>query len=455
MIRPRRSFALFVALGAVTAFASNARAFVAMAAHWSTAQLPVHYRINEASAPASIGAAGARTAIVAGFASWSAPTCTNWRTVNDGTTTLAAAVAGDGMNSILFRSGTWPPELGAVGTVIGVTTPVYRTGGSFIDADIQFNNVGFRWSLTGASGTVDTQSIATHEEGHFLGLGHTPLSRAVMYASYSGGLRRVLDADDAMGVCAIYPAGTTTGCTVDTMCTTGQRCVMGSCQWVMTDAGSSGGALGDPCSMIQPCMPPNGCLVGSSGTGICSRMCSTASPCPTGFRCALTGAGNVCLPATNGAVGDPCMSGLDCVSNICLPRTSGGGFCSQVCIDSCTCPPAYTCSARGATQYCMPGLHDCSDDAGTPGPDVVDPPDDGVVPDMDTGVASDVPVATGDASRDAGRGDAGAGTMPRGCGCRTAGASSPTSLWSLVLALAIAGVGRRVRRRTSANQRSN
>ncbi len=151
----------------VALIASDALAYQRMAARWNPATFPIPYRVNLTSAPPSIGADGARSAIDMGMASWSAPTCTTWRTTNAGTTAATRARAGDGESSMLWISGSWPGELGSVNVTIGVTTPVWRSGGYIYDADIQYNNVGFVWSLDGRRNTVDTQSIATHENGHF------------------------------------------------------------------------------------------------------------------------------------------------------------------------------------------------------------------------------------------------------------------------------------------------
>lgn len=166
--------------------------------------LPVEYRVNQSTIPASISAI-AVARIDAGFASWAAPACTGWKAKNGGDTDATADYQ-DGVNSIAWRSADWPPELGDVSSIIGVTLPVWGNDGAISDADITFNHVGFQWDDAGLGDNIDTQSIATHEEGHFLGLGHSMVDGATMYPQYAGGTSlRTIEADDIAGVCALYP----------------------------------------------------------------------------------------------------------------------------------------------------------------------------------------------------------------------------------------------------------
>jgi len=60
------------------------------------------------------------------------------------------------------------------------------------------------WSLTGAGGTFDLETVALHETGHLLGLDHSTVAGSVMFPSY-GGVRRALTQDDLDGIRRLYP----------------------------------------------------------------------------------------------------------------------------------------------------------------------------------------------------------------------------------------------------------
>ncbi|MCC6552831.1 MAG: matrixin family metalloprotease [Polyangiaceae bacterium] len=177
--------------------------------------LPVAYQVNPGQAPASISSV-AVLRVDQGFAAWAAPPCTIWATQNAGDT-VASYDYDDGINSIGWIGTEWPHELGPADAIIGFTIPTWDASGALVDVDTVLNAVGFCWNDTGAGGCVDTLSILTHEEGHFLGLGHTGAPGATMWAGYQGGdAPRTLEQDDVDGVCALYPlfppwgTGTTT-----------------------------------------------------------------------------------------------------------------------------------------------------------------------------------------------------------------------------------------------------
>ncbi len=428
----RCALASIVAL-LVSAWSSAGHAFVREESRWNAASLPISYAINLSTAPASIGATGARTAVEGGFTSWAGPTCTAWRTTDTGDTTRRASQS-DRLNTILWISGSWPATLGDPSSVIGVTTPVWTSGGYFIDADIQFNNVGFTWSLDGARNTVDTQSIATHEEGHFLGLDHPPVPSAIMYASYGGGLKRVLTSDDSSGVCAIYPSGTTTpppdaGTVVD----------------AGTPAGT--GATGSPCADSSDCASSR-CV--SDGTNsFCTANCADDCGCPGGFQCRATSLGMICVPGARtcattvrdsgtttpplGTIGDRCTVGTQCSDRFCaFPAGTTAGFCTRACADDSTCPCGYQCfpTDPGGPHVCGPGTDLCASDAGVT-------------------AVGDASVGPDAAAHDAG-GDAGPVTNNPGCGCAVPGAPASSSpIGAMVAVAALAMFTSRRRRRAA------
>lgn len=187
---------------------------------WS--EVPVKYYVNKASFPPNI-ATVAEERLVAGFASWSAPNCTYFDTLLVGDLPDGVADLNDGKNVVLWinKPNAWPSELGPEDSVIGVTLPIWSNDGmghSFIDdADIIFNNVGFCWFdydpvnpgvMCSGGKPVDTASIVTHEQGHFLGLGHSNVSGSTMEPAYLGGNDlATIEQDDIDGICALYPLG--------------------------------------------------------------------------------------------------------------------------------------------------------------------------------------------------------------------------------------------------------
>ncbi len=127
----------------------------------------------------------------------------------------------DGANVVGFAA---RPDLER--TLASTSFLVDTRTGEILESDIFFNST-FRWSVApgGEAGRFDVQSIATHESGHFLGLGHSLLgeteprptggrrliaSGAVMFPiAFTAGniVDRELTADDIAGASDIYPDG--------------------------------------------------------------------------------------------------------------------------------------------------------------------------------------------------------------------------------------------------------
>lgn len=69
-------------------------------------------------------------------------------------------------------------------------------------SDVHFDD-GERWGLNATRRKIDIQTVALHEIGHSLGLGHSNVAAAVMYAFYQG-KRRALNPNDISRIRAIY-----------------------------------------------------------------------------------------------------------------------------------------------------------------------------------------------------------------------------------------------------------
>lgn len=74
--------------------------------------------------------------------------------------------------------------------------------GGNLGGDTHFDNSN-SWSDGGAGATIDFFTVALHEFGHALGLGHSLVVGSVMEDTYAG-VRRTLHADDILGITTIY-----------------------------------------------------------------------------------------------------------------------------------------------------------------------------------------------------------------------------------------------------------
>ncbi|MBM3817826.1 MAG: matrixin family metalloprotease [Acidimicrobiia bacterium] len=215
-----------VALVALLALPAQAQAYLrfsvtlagrAVTLKWQ--RMPVRWFATDRGAP-GVTASAFQSAMARAFATWEAVP----------TASIAFQFAGftgaepfddDDISVLGFQS---RPEmervLGATGFVIDTQT------GEIVESDIFFNSA-FAWSTAadGDPNAFDLESVAVHEIGHFLGLGHSALgetevrpeggrrvlaSGAVMFPIAFGRgntLDRQLQPDDVAGVSDLYPAG--------------------------------------------------------------------------------------------------------------------------------------------------------------------------------------------------------------------------------------------------------
>lgn len=186
--------------------------------------------VRPSSAPmGEVTLADVEDALRFGAEQWAAPGCTDF-TLAIGAATddrrvgfdwRAGSDSDENVNLVVFRGGAaGDPQddwLHAQ-TVLALTTVTFlRSTGRIVDADIEMNDVSYRFTACDPPACTpeqDLKNTLTHELGHALGLDHPPSFQpgsedATMYASApSGDLgKRDLAEDDVEGLCTLYPAG--------------------------------------------------------------------------------------------------------------------------------------------------------------------------------------------------------------------------------------------------------
>ncbi|CAN6246160.1 unnamed protein product [Urochloa humidicola] len=98
--------------------------------------------------------------------------------------------------------GDGEPFDGPLGTLAHAFSP---TDGRFHLDAAEAWVVGGDVSRASSPGAVDLESVAVHEIGHLLGLGHSSVQEAIMYPTIRTGTRKVeLEADDVQGIQSLY-----------------------------------------------------------------------------------------------------------------------------------------------------------------------------------------------------------------------------------------------------------
>lgn len=188
----RRAVAL---AAAITLSASAALAFTTIdyggaPAKWANARCTMYHDPGWVSYPAFIGE------LQAALGPWSGVSGSNFRFSFGGTSPSADVRSSSNGNSDVYFD-----DLSA--NVYAVTW-LAGEGASLRDRDVTFNT-DWGWS-TGSGPGVDFRSVAIHELGHVLGLGHETNVPAVMQPYYDGfSKQHSLRFDDEEGCRFIYP----------------------------------------------------------------------------------------------------------------------------------------------------------------------------------------------------------------------------------------------------------
>ncbi|GMV44269.1 MAG: hypothetical protein AMXMBFR64_59850 [Myxococcales bacterium] len=333
-------------------------------------------------------------AVRAAFKQWQDVTCTTISfTEKPGSTNLALTALGYGTNGV--NEVAWVETSAWVygSYVLGVTSPVFYTDGSIIEADIALNGYQQKWSTKG--GGADVASTVLHEQGHFIGLQH------VLYGFSAqdpptmaptvdpGGKTATLHADDKAGVCYLYPK--TAGCATDADCpyvvddgpqgevyAGKMKCSGGLCGGMSNQLPEGTQGLGESCSSEYDCKDDGAfCQIQGASGGTCAVECASpaANDCPAGLECIgwSNAPGGVCLPKSGGgatkADGAPCSYGNECQSLLCV-GDGLTGTCRKKCApgNDAACGAGMVCAKLQGQSYgaCVEGDGPALKGAGEP-----------------------------------------------------------------------------------------
>lgn len=183
---------------------------IATRVRWDFSDFPVQWNLNRITGT-NVSGGNLQDTVTAAFATWSTAPNTAL-SLSRGADSQISSPAFDGVNLICFTCST---DFNSDGTLaVTFTTTANGAGaddkhggksrfaGQILDADILFNPA-VTFTMDGSSGS-DLQTVLTHEIGHFLGLDHSAVVKAMMFP-YAPPMERTLGSDDVAAISTLYP----------------------------------------------------------------------------------------------------------------------------------------------------------------------------------------------------------------------------------------------------------
>src|SRR5207248_8953552 len=189
---------------------------------WDFTAFAVQWNLNPSAGSNISGSRSAADVIKAAFATWTFAPNTFLPAARGADSSVSnESNSSPGINLICFVCADADFTRDAETLAVTITTTADAAGeadghggssrfpGQIIKADIIFNpGVSYSTDPAAAGGsTQDLQTVATHEVGHFLGLDHSGVVRAVMFP-FAPVSEHILSYDDDAGISTLYPKST-------------------------------------------------------------------------------------------------------------------------------------------------------------------------------------------------------------------------------------------------------
>lgn len=372
---------------------------------WSSNE--VGFLVSATDLPPGVGREQVEQALASSLATWSRPTCSQFRPFFAGWTD-AAPSARDQKNTIGWVT-NWAGR-GYPKWAPGNTEIQYRGHDNrweIAEADVYLDASEYEWTTADGQDT-SVQAVLSHELGHALGLLHpcepdgadsapscdkaSPDVAATTMFPFYDATQSSLSEDDVAGLCYLYPV---TADPCEGQCGPRQICVDSECRnpcgdqlcsshescgaWGCAPEGAclARSCVGQPCDRSEACGPlakceRNACVTGAAAWG---DACSTSPDCKNGacvnnvcqppcnldVECAPWGS---CEPTADGSARGcissgayeqwaHCAAGEDCRSGMCV-FIERDARCTTECSSRSDCPRDWSCRSVEQRSVCVP-----------------------------------------------------------------------------------------------------